>query len=248
LENYFKSISTKYDSLRGSEILSPLCKALKGFTREDSKVLDVACGTGLFLVPVATKFDFEFYGSDISLSMLKTAYTKAKSKDLKVNFLMSDVHNLPFPNKYFDVLISTNAIHHFDLVKSLNECARVLKDSGSYIVFSRFREQNDRSFWGKNFPKFASKEDRLYYRKEFEDVAGKIEELELESINEYSFERKSTRDEILEFAANKKYSTFDLYDDEEFNESLNSFKNWLNSKKDIKYTAEIGEVIFRRAR
>ena len=246
MKNYFKSISTKYDLLRGEEIQDPLSRILKKLTNKDSKVLDVACGTGLFLTPIATKFDFEFYGADMSSSMLETAYKKAESNDLRVKFLNSDVHCLPFKDGYFNVLISTNAIHHFDLVKSLKECARVLKKGGSYVIFSRFREQNDRSFWGKNFPKFASKEDRLYYRKEFEDVAGKIEEFELESINEYSFEKKSTKDEILEFATNKKYSTFDLYSEEEFKDSLNSFKNWLNDKKDIHYTAEIGEVIFRK--
>lgn len=246
MKDYFKSISTKYDSLRGEGIQAPLSSILEKLTSKHSKVLDVACGTGLFLVPIATKFDFEFYGADMSSSMLETAYKKAKNKDLRVKFLNSDVHCLPFKDGYFDVLISTNAIHHFDLIKSLNECARVLKEGGSYVVFSRFREQNDRSFWGKNFPKFASKEDRLYYRQEFEEVAEKIEKFELESIKEHSFERKSTKDEILDFAANKKYSTFDLYGDKEFEDSLNSFKKWLNGKKDIDYTAEIGEVIFKK--
>ncbi len=128
------------------------------------------------------------------------------------------------------------------------ECARVLRKGGNYIVFSRFREQNDRSLWGKNFPQFAVKEDRLYYKQEFMDIAEKIDKFDLYNINEYSFEKKSTKDEILKEAINKKYSTFDLYSDEEFHDSLNSFKNWLNDKKDINYTAEIGEVIFRRVR
>jgi hypothetical protein len=73
-----------------------------------------------------------------------------------------------------------------------------------------------------------------------------VEAFNLDSINELSFEKKATKEEILVEVTSKKYSTFDFYSDEEFEESLNSFKNWLNGKKDINYTAEIGEVIFRK--
>ena len=246
MKDYFVSISTKYDDLRGKEILPPLCETLRRLTKKDSRVLDVACGTGLFLIPIATEFDLRLFGSDLSLDMLKVARKKARNDNLRASFLRADVHNLPFPDEYFDVLISTNAIHHFDLIKSLKECARVLRKGGSYIVFSRFREQNDRSFWGKNFPKFADKENRLYNKGEFEDAAKKIEEFNLDSINELSFEKKATEKEILVEVVNKKYSTFDLYSDEEFKESLKSFKNWLNGKKDICHTAEIGEIIYRK--
>ncbi|MFQ5963323.1 MAG: class I SAM-dependent methyltransferase [Candidatus Scalinduaceae bacterium] len=247
MKDYFVSISSKYDDLRGGEILQPLYKTLESLVRKGSKVLDVACGTGLFLIPIAVKFDVELFGSDMSLGMLNIAYKKARNNNLKVKFLEADVHNLPFPNEYFDVLISTNAIHHFDLMKSLKECARVLKKGGSYVVFSRFREQNKRSFWGKNFPNFAVKENRLYNKEEFIDVAEKIEELDLDDINELSFEKQTTEEEILAEATNKKYSTFELYTEEEFKESLNSFKSWLMGKKSIHYTAEIGEVIFKRS-
>ena len=247
MKEYFKTIATKYDALRGEEIQPHLFEALERLTNKHSKVLDVACGTGLFLVPVAAEFDFELYGADLFLDMLKNAYNKTTENNLEVKFLQSNVHNLPFRDEYFDVLLSTNAIHHFDLIKSLKECARVLKRGGHYIIFSRFREQNDRSLWGKNFPGFAGKEDRLYYRQQFEDVAEKIDEFDLESINEYSFEKKATSEEIMEEAVNKKYSTFDLYSDEEFKDSLNTFQIWLNDKVNINYTAEIGEIIFRKA-
>lgn len=107
----------------------------------------------------------------------KDCSQKAKNSNLKVKLFNADVHHTPFSDECFDVLLSTNAIHHFDLIKSLKECARVLKKGGSYVVFSRFREQNDRSFWGKNFPKFAVKENRLYNREEFVDAVEKVENL-----------------------------------------------------------------------
>jgi len=246
LKDYFVSISTKYDDLRGNEILTPLCNTLERLTNKGSKVLDVACGTGLFLIPIASRFDVELFGSDMSLNMIKTAHKKANNSNLKVKFLEADVHHIPFSDECFDVLLSTNAIHHFDLIKSLKECARVLKKGGSYVVFSRFREQNDRSFWGKNFPKFAVKENRLYNREEFVDAAEKVEEFDLDNISELSFEKQATEEEILRQATNKKYSTFDLYSDDEFKESLNSFKNWLKGKMNLHYTAEIGEIIFKK--
>jgi len=116
------------------------------------------------------------------------------------------------------------------------------KKGGYYIIFSRFREQNDRSLWWKNFPKFASKEDRLYYRQEFEDVEDKVEAFDLESINEYSIEKEATKEAILGEAVNKKYSTFDLYGDEEFKNNLSSFQNWLNGNTIINFTRK--EALF----
>ncbi|MGR3175337.1 MAG: hypothetical protein ACUZ8N_12165 [Candidatus Scalindua sp.] len=74
-----------------------------------------------------------------------------------------------------------------------------------------------------------------------------MDEFDLESINEYRFDKKATSEEIMEEAVNKKYSTFDLYSDEEFKDSLNKFQNWLNDKVNINHTAEIGEIIFRKA-
>lgn len=74
-----------------------------------------------------------------------------------------------------------------------------------------------------------------------------MDELDLKSINEYRFEKKTTSEEIMKEAVNKKYSTFDLYSDEEFKDSLNTFQNWLNYKVNINHTAEIGEIIFRKA-
>lgn len=137
---FFGIKALKYDDLRGNEILTPLCNTLERLTSKGSKVLDVACGTGLFLIPIASRFDVELFGSDMSLSMIETAHKKAKNNNLKVEFFNADVHHIPFPDECFDVLLSTNAIHHFDLIKSLKECARVLKKDGSYVVFSRFRE------------------------------------------------------------------------------------------------------------
>ncbi len=54
MKEYFKTISSKYDDLRGNEILRPLCNTLERLTSKGSKVLDVACGTCLFLIPIAT--------------------------------------------------------------------------------------------------------------------------------------------------------------------------------------------------
>ncbi|MGR3303509.1 MAG: hypothetical protein ACUZ8I_13530 [Candidatus Scalindua sp.] len=66
MKEYFKTISTKYDDLRGNEILPPLCNTLERLTSNGSKVLDVVCGTGLFLIPIASRFDVELFGSDMS--------------------------------------------------------------------------------------------------------------------------------------------------------------------------------------
>ena len=84
MKDYFVSILTKYDDLRGKEILPPLCNTLERLTNKGSKVLDVACGTGLFLIPIATEFDLRLFGSDLSSGMLETAHKKARNDPKKV--------------------------------------------------------------------------------------------------------------------------------------------------------------------
>ena len=72
--------------------------------------------------------------SDTLLEIANNIKKKEKPTD-RVIFLKSDVQDIPFPNKYFDLIINLNMLHLVkDPVKMLNEIERVLKSNGLFFI------------------------------------------------------------------------------------------------------------------
>ena len=99
------------------------------------KILDVSCGTGELLLAMYTKDknkNLRLYGLELSEGMLRRARHKL-SKDIVLK--TGDVHRLPFPSNYFDLVISTEAFHHYyGQKRALGELARVTKKGGTVII------------------------------------------------------------------------------------------------------------------
>jgi ubiquinone/menaquinone biosynthesis C-methylase UbiE len=102
----------------------------------DVTFLDIACGTGWAVRYAAARAaGGKFYGIDLSPKMIEVA--KENSAGFKnVQFMQAGVEKLPFEADFFDVIICTNAFHHFpDPAAALHEAYRVLKPKGRlYIV------------------------------------------------------------------------------------------------------------------
>src|SRR3989304_1492993 len=96
------------------------------------KLLDLACGKGLFLKELRS-FDskLDLYGIDIS----KVAIDYAK-KIVDSNLKPCDGENLPFGNNFFDRIICLGGLEYFqDPVKGVIEASRVLKKDGIAVFF-----------------------------------------------------------------------------------------------------------------
>jgi ubiquinone/menaquinone biosynthesis C-methylase UbiE len=104
--------------------------------KEGQKILDIGCGTGWAVLHIADiiKEDGKAYGIDLSSKMIEIA--KLKSSNYKnVYFFKSPAKSLPFEDNYFDLIISTNAFHHFsDPLKALKEVSRVLVPRGKIFI------------------------------------------------------------------------------------------------------------------
>lgn len=96
----------------------------------NSRVLDAACGTGHTTVALAER-GHEVLGLDLTPEMLGTAKTLADSRSVTIDWILGDVHQLPWPDNTFDAVTCRRAAHHFQhLGQFLGEAARVLKPSG----------------------------------------------------------------------------------------------------------------------
>lgn len=101
---------------------------------EGSCIIDVGCGTGNYSIELAA-LGCNVTGVDNSKKMIDIAIEKARSRNLKVNFLFADVSKLPFGNDLFDAAVCVAAVEFFDnWQKGIDEIFRVVKPDGKIVI------------------------------------------------------------------------------------------------------------------
>jgi len=96
----------------------------------DEKVLEVDCGPGVLAKKMADK-GANVVATDLSAVAVK----RAQDKGIPAQQVDIDTEDLPFPDASFDVVVSNSAIEHrFFCERSFDECARVLRPGGRFIV------------------------------------------------------------------------------------------------------------------
>lgn len=106
---------------------------------EGEKVLEVGCGTGALslLSKIAVGESGEVEGIDIAPMMISKAQQKAHKANLKINFKIASVSELPYPDHHFDLVISSMMFHHLPVAikrEGLKEIRRVLRDDGRFFL------------------------------------------------------------------------------------------------------------------
>lgn len=99
----------------------------------EQRVLDIGCGTGKLLQKLLSFVsETKLVGIDPSQEMLNVAKAKLPNT---VELQQGDAENLPFPEKCFDWLITTNSFHYFANPKqAIAEAKRVLKPNGYLVI------------------------------------------------------------------------------------------------------------------
>jgi len=106
--------------------LSELCHIGK-----NTKVLDIASGTGESAFYLVQNFGCHVTGIDISDSMIKRARKKAIDTGIIIKFKKGDAHDLAFDDNTFDVVISECAVSFLNKEQAIGEMVRVVKPGGS---------------------------------------------------------------------------------------------------------------------
>jgi ubiquinone/menaquinone biosynthesis C-methylase UbiE len=102
----------------------------------NSRVIDVACGTGILLDEF---LDASYVlGIDKSAEMLAFAEKRHIGQHRRPMLLNADAHCLPLPNGFADIVVVGHAIHLFDLGLFLQEVKRLLRPRGWLVTISRY--------------------------------------------------------------------------------------------------------------
>ncbi len=140
----------------------------------DSKVLEVGCGTGNYICKIQDTVSCESYGIDPSKEMLSIAENANKA----VKFSNGNSDCIDFDDSFFDLVFSVDLIHHIVNHKEyFREACRILKPGGLLATFTDTEETiKQRMPLAFYFPKTVKYELKryppLYKMKELSRHAG----------------------------------------------------------------------------
>jgi SAM-dependent methyltransferase len=131
-----------------------------GWFGATARVLDVGCGTGNYAAALMGETGCAVCGIDPSREMLGHAHASTAGAAL----VQGNAERLPFADAAFDVVMSTDVIHHMgDRVAYFAEAARVLRPSGSIVTVTDSEQDiRRRRPLSSHFPETMAVELRRY--------------------------------------------------------------------------------------
>jgi SAM-dependent methyltransferase len=133
---------TRLYSFLASRQLRPLYVAIAeqiaaadGFAR----ILDLGTGPGYLPIEIATRNpDVSVIGVDMSPDMVRMAHANAQASGVSksVEFRTGDPTNIPYPGRYFDLVVSVNVLHHWqDPIRMFEEVYYALVPGGQFWIY-----------------------------------------------------------------------------------------------------------------
>lgn len=134
-ERYARGIDTKSASKRATFALTAEhALALMGDRRE-GLLLDIGCGFGEIDMLLSTKSNFKIIGCDISRECVRRAKENISEARMeqRISIEVGDVYNLPYPDSFFDIVVSFGYTSAATYKGAQSEVARVLKPGGLLV-------------------------------------------------------------------------------------------------------------------
>jgi ubiquinone/menaquinone biosynthesis C-methylase UbiE len=125
---YDQQIASDYARLRN--VHSPLLETLISGAglHAGSKVLELGCGTGIYIHAIGSRTGCSAWGVDPSAAMLG----KARSQQPEITWICAPAENPGLTDVEFDFVFNVDAIHHFqDRARVFSRIARLLLTTGS---------------------------------------------------------------------------------------------------------------------
>lgn len=122
-------------------IAQPASTGLPPFDMHGKKVLEVGCATGMDLTHGAYAEAAERCGIDIDAKAIETGRALYPALDLRV----ARGEAIPFPDCYFDAVLSRIALPYMDIPTALSEMNRVMRPGG--YLFASWHDWGGKREW-----------------------------------------------------------------------------------------------------
>ena len=103
----------------------------------DKRILDVACGTGAIIIPLA-QIGAKCVGIDYSKDLIQLAREDATSKGLDIDYRVMDATEVQKLESKFDLVIVALLFPHLpqlkDIAQTIASISKVLEDTGRLII------------------------------------------------------------------------------------------------------------------
>ncbi len=252
VHEHFSRLSASYNELRTTDVEPVRYVRERLQDQGEIRAADIGCGAGRYdLLLLQHLPGLHLTCADVNGAMVEETARYLKSQG-QSNFVAQriDASDLRLPDGMLDCVVTFNAIHHFDPVAFLEQAAQAVKSSGHVFVYTRLKSQNARNIWGRFFPGFQEKETRLYDLGCVESWTDRLDDLNLETIEFFRFERVAPLERLLDQVAGKHYSTFSLFSADELGKALEIFEARLAEHftgcDQIKWTDENVMMVFRK--
>lgn len=187
--NFYEELSRVYDIVfpENENIVKFLSEDLRG----NSKIMDLACGTGTYTIALG-KLGHEVTGVDLDKKMIEIANTKIKN--LNVKFIEGDIRDNLKVEKYDRIFCVGNSLVHLKTREEIRTLIDNMYDSlenkGSIIIqiinYDRILKNNikslptiDRKDKGVNFIreyKYSKEKNLIYFQTELLISKGEVVE------------------------------------------------------------------------
>ncbi|MEW6332470.1 MAG: class I SAM-dependent methyltransferase [Pseudomonadota bacterium] len=148
LNEVFSDVAKYYDRANVFATLGLLNRLRDRFIstidiQPNHKVLDVCAGTNVIGISLLKKQpELDVYAVDRSVAMQEVGRDRARRHGIPNKAIICDVHRLPFPDNYFDVVTLQWATRHLRVIDVFSEINRVLKPGGHFHHCDMLRPAN----------------------------------------------------------------------------------------------------------
>ncbi len=234
MSRHFTEVSSVYRDVRTTdpEPVARIATELRGSA--GVKGADIGCGDGRYdLLLFQAIPGLRLTCVDANAAMLRHAAQLLSGTGFDAfDIRRSRVEDLVLEPGAYRFVCSFNAVHHFDFPDFLRTSRDGLADGGHLFVYTRLPEHNARGIWGRCFPGFRDKETRLLELGDMRRRVERTERLRFVSATCFRYSRRASLERLVEQARSRHYSTFSLYQPDEFEHALAGFEANLRRRFD----------------